>query len=309
VAVPEGGRLTSVLQSEFNGVTFIIDISDCGLPVVIGQTGSSIGCVAATVASADNLAAGDYVVFVAPNVGIVAPCGASGNSYSVSISDDAPPPPGDGVPCVNSGDTQLTQSNDLTIVPISGIACGGGGTTTENFFARSYAIQADLAITCVRWGIETNNGLADHPAVINIYLDTNGGAPDAPLGDLQLLGSVPVTITALSPLTLVPGDFNPPINVTAGQQIVVELNVSDGGTSIPPTGIWPGANAAGETGDGYLKAADCGVTAYLTMTALGFPLSHMVNTINGNAGGQPCIGDLDGNGVVNTNDLLILFAA
>lgn len=309
VSVPEGGRLTSTLRSEFNGVTFIVDISNCN-PVVIGQSGSSINCIALTVASADNLAAGDYVVFVAPDLGELLPCSPSGNSYSIVISDD-PPPPSDGVQCVNSGDTQLTHNQSLFVFTSTGIACGVvGGITTENFYARSYTMESDLAISCVRWGIESNSGLADHPGFINIYLDTNGGTPDAPIGDLQLLGSSPITITANSPLTLVPGDFDPPIIASAGQQIVVELNVLDGMTSTPTTGIFPGANNYGESADSYIKAADCGIDGYVSLTSMGFPFVHLVNTINGTAcGNKPCTGDLDCNGTVNTIDLLTLFAA
>lgn len=204
--------------------------------------------------------------------------------------------------CIDPGDTELTQSTSLEIVPGSGVAYHDeDGFTSENTWSRSYTMDSDISITCVRFGIETNTGGADHPGFINIFLDTNGGTPDAPLGDLQLLGSASTLITAASPGTLIAGNFDPPIDVLAGQAIVVEFSVADGQISEPMTGIFPGANGFGQSGPSYLNSID--------LADLGFPDSHLVNTINGYAGGKvPCPADLDGNGTVNTNDLLILFA-
>ncbi|MCH8825192.1 MAG: hypothetical protein IH984_16985 [Planctomycetes bacterium] len=216
-----------------------------------------------------------------------------------------PPPPG----CDNPGDTTLSQSTSLDVIALSGVACGLAGLTTENYWARTYLMDADLAITCVTFGIETNSGGAPHPGHIAIYLDTNGGAPQNPDIDLKLLGLVDIEIT--DPLALYTGNFDPPVNVSAGDQIVVELFVSQGQTSVPPTGIWPGANGSGQSGPTYIRADPCGIFEYADLAAVGegFPNSHLVNAINGNEGGDPpCPWDLDGSGAVGTNDLLLLFA-
>ena len=199
--------------------------------------------------------------------------------------------------CVEPGDTELTQSSSLEIVPGSGVANNVDGITSENFFARTYLMDADLSITCVRFGIETNSGGAAHPGHIAIYLDTNGGGPEQGAFH-QLLGTADITITDF--LVLYAGDFDPPVEVFAGEQIIVELFVSDGQASVPPTGIWPGANGLGQSGPSYLN--------YVDLADLGYPDSHLVNTINGNSGAPPCPWDLDASGAVGTNDLLQLFA-
>ncbi|MCH8825196.1 MAG: hypothetical protein IH984_17005 [Planctomycetes bacterium] len=232
--------------------------------------------------------------------------GQSGNyELDISCSDGGP---GDENVCNDSGDTLLSQSTSLKIVAPTGIACGGGGTTTENYYARSYTMDSDLGITCVGFGVETNTGnVAAHPADINVYLDTNGGAPDDPPGDLQLLGSASIGITPSSPFTIVYGNYDPPINVAAGDVIVVEFHVSDGSGI---TGIWPGANLLGQSGPGYLKADACELFEYIDYADIGFPDNALVNTIEGYGGGAspPCPWDLDGDNVISTADLLILFS-
>ena len=203
----------------------------------------------------------------------------------------------DGNECVDPGDTELTQSSSLEIVPGSGVANNVDGITSENFFARAYLMDADLSITCVRFGIETNSGGAAHPGYIAIYLDTDGGLPTNSAAH-QLLGQADITITGFG--ILYAGNFDPPIKVVAGDQIVVELFVADGQGSVPPTGIWPGANGLGQSGPSYLN--------YVDLADLGYPDSYLVNTINGNSGAPPCPWDLNASGAVGTNDLLTLFA-
>ncbi|MCA9290290.1 MAG: hypothetical protein KDA25_04120 [Phycisphaerales bacterium] len=76
--------ITADLTSQFSGVVFIVGGIDVCAPVVLGTTGASAECVSNGAASAD-VAAGDYVVFVAPSVFEGVPCGA-GNDYVVTVS-------------------------------------------------------------------------------------------------------------------------------------------------------------------------------------------------------------------------------
>lgn len=206
-----------------------------------------------------------------------------------------------------SSDYLLTQSVSLEIVFGTGVACNGQGYTPENFFARSYLMISDIEITCVGFGVEANTGNAPaHPATINIYLDTDGGAPQAAGIDLDLLGSSDVVITPESPGTIIYGNYDPPVIISAGQVIVVEFHVSDGSGI---TGIWPGSNNLGQTGPSYIKSASCGNGPYIDLADWGHPNSHYVQTIEGYKGAvAECPWDLDESGSVGTNDLLELFA-
>ncbi|MCA9292171.1 MAG: hypothetical protein KDA25_13645 [Phycisphaerales bacterium] len=76
--------VTATLTSEFNGVVFVVGgIANCA-PVVLGQTGSSEQCVVIAPATAC-LAAGQYVIFVAPAEFEGLPCGGELNDYEVTV--------------------------------------------------------------------------------------------------------------------------------------------------------------------------------------------------------------------------------
>ena len=58
-----------------------------------------------------------------------------------------------------------------------------------------------------------------------------------------------------------------PFDVAAGSYLVVEFQIPDTGAD---QGIWP-ANTTTATETTYLMAADCGLTAYSDVAAIGFP--------------------------------------
>lgn len=302
--------INGALFSEFQGVCFIVGGIDTCEPFVLGTQGASNNCQNFIVASAAVDAPGTYAVFVSTSNFEGAPCG-SNNSYTLEITCDDEGPGKiecEDTDCANSGNIQLTQSTACAIVNGAGIACGTDSATTENQFARSYTMDFDLGITCVGFGIETNTGFTPHDATMNVYLDTDGGDPQHTDIDLQLLGSVDVPVT--TPLTMHYGNFDPPIEVFAGQVIVVEYDVTQGLISNPPTLIYPGSNLLGQSGPSYIKADDCGITAYIDLADLGFPDIAYVNTINGfsDEASPPCPWDLDSDTVIATSDLLILFS-
>jgi hypothetical protein len=91
-----GGDLSGTLESDFDGVVFVVDgISSCQ-PIVIGDIGASGDCNP-DVASATGLTPDDYVIFVATAGFDGVPCGTN-NSYRVSIAC------GDIGPCPGLGD-------------------------------------------------------------------------------------------------------------------------------------------------------------------------------------------------------------
>ena len=218
------------------------------------------------------------------------------------------------VECPAGGDTELTQSLSDEIVPFNSVACTPdmGMTTSENSVARSYDLGAilpgqALEVTCVAWGIEVNSQDVDTEATVNIYEDTNGGAPLGPGVDLVLLGSQPLLIAANDDGAILVASFDPPVQVPAGTIMVIELDIPD---TSGITGIWPGSNPDGQTGPSYIRSASCDLPEYADLAAIGFPNMHLVNIVIGNAGGgNPCPADLVVDGAVGVKDLLFLLGA
>jgi len=95
--VDEETEVVATLQSQFDGVVFIVDASDCGAPAVLGTTGASADCEVIQPASAC-VSPGTYVVFVAPGnpdgSGVFEgfPCGFN-NDYAVTLECNSPCPP------------------------------------------------------------------------------------------------------------------------------------------------------------------------------------------------------------------------
>ncbi|MEE9293789.1 MAG: hypothetical protein V3W34_02330, partial [Phycisphaerae bacterium] len=212
-----------------------------------------------------------------------------------------------------SANTVLTHSLSDEITPDNSIAClGGNNTTAENSFARSYDLGAilpgqDLDVNCVAWGIELNSQDVDIQATVNIYTDTNGGAPRGPGVDLVLLGSQPLPIGANDDAVILVASFDPPVNVPAGTIMVIELDIPD---LSGITGIFPGSNPDGQTGPSYIRSASCELPEYASLASIGFPDMHLVNFVTGNVdGGPPCPADIDDSGDVGVQDLLFLLGA
>ncbi|MCA9291352.1 MAG: hypothetical protein KDA25_09495 [Phycisphaerales bacterium] len=89
VTLTNGGTLSGTLQSEFDGVVFIVDgIAACA-PVVIGETGASVNCTPGTASAV--VGPGQYVVFVATNAFEGYPCDSGNNDYRLAISCDKDP--------------------------------------------------------------------------------------------------------------------------------------------------------------------------------------------------------------------------
>ena len=196
------------------------------------------------------------------------------------------------------GDVELTQNLSVQIVEGAGIACGAGGITVENSFARCYpASDASFSVRCVDIGIEDNTG-SDLPAAVNIYIDSDGCPPTHPDIDLVLLASEPFTIPAGTFLELFEIELSAPVVINAGETLVVELDYpahTDGG-------VWPGCNYAGATAPYYIRSEPCGLPTYVSLK----PHEFWVQVVKGH---QPCPADLDDDGNVGILDLLALLGA
>jgi hypothetical protein len=276
----------------------------------------------------------------------------------ISLGDVAacsPPTPQES--CDPPGAVVLTQNDDPdTIIDDNGITCEvslPGGIdlyTADAAFARSYHLAdipetagLEVEVVCVRVAIEDNDGSAC-PVSVNLYWDTNGGAPGSPDTDLALLGSKAVTIPVNMHLGFVQARFDPPVAVPVDARLVVELavpnrdpsppacdvasdcpnnicvgdpNPGDGtpeGYCGPATigdsgGLWPGTNNLPHTAQSYIRSLECGVPSYLTMGGIGFPSAHLVQEVHVNTS-SGCIWDCQAvpNGSVDVADFLALLA-
>ena len=200
------------------------------------------------------------------------------------------------------GDVELTQNLSLEIVEGVGIACGAGGITTENSFARCYPPSDEpFTVRCIDIGIERNTG-SDLPAAVNIYIDIDGCPPTHPNIDLVLLASERFPIPAGTFLELFEIKLSSPALIKPGETLVVALDYpahSDGG-------VWPGMNRLGETAPTYIRSEPCGLPNYESYGDICIWCGSLVQVVKGV---QTTPWDLDGDGVVGILDLLILLSS
>ncbi|MHC4099927.1 MAG: DUF7901 domain-containing protein, partial [Planctomycetota bacterium] len=242
------------------------------------------------------------------------------------VSVCAPPNPQES--CDPAGSIVLTQNNDPdTITELNATTCRATLPdetilyTNDASFARSYDLGTipettgeDLEVVCVRVAVESNDGSA-YPVTVNVYDDTDGGAPTSPGSDLSLLGSVQVYIPTNTYLGFVEARFDPPVSVPADTVMVVELDLPNRNPAPddgdPPSvldsgGMWPGTNNLGESADSYIRSVTCEAPSYLTMASIGAAHSQLVQEVHVDTLSPPCPWDCQTtpDGEVNVADFL-----
>ncbi|MCZ6543115.1 MAG: hypothetical protein O6768_05575 [Planctomycetota bacterium] len=237
-------------------------------------------------------------------------CAALGGDFQGAETDCAgvecpiAPPPDS---CDAPFNTEITQSVDNVTIDTGGVACAGGGITTENSWARAYDLALDIpgeafAINCVEFAM-SNSG-SDLMGTVTIYRDPDGGEPGSPM-DLVALGSKDFTLPGGTDLQLFQASFDPPVVAPADSTIVVTVD-------LPPSNdgfaVYAG-NMNGESGCTYLLSESCEINTYTCAGDIGFPDLHWVQTLRGDVGAAPCPWDLNGSGDVGILDLLALLAA
>jgi hypothetical protein len=177
-----------------------------------------------------------------------------------------------------SGGVTITHSVSQEIAPLTGVACGSGGSTAENSYFRvfdlaEFGLDGGLDVTSVDVGVETATGVPDME--VRLY------RLDGPLStaNLTLVGEATYTLqnTELALVNVpVEGSF------AGGETLVVEWFIpnlqSVGG------GVYPGSNSAGQTGPTYIASATCGITEPTDFADIGFPEVHWVMNVNGTSG-------------------------
>ena len=175
----------------------------------------------------------------------------------------------------------LTQNVDPNYLEAgTGVACGSGFGTTDNFYLRRFHLTDDHGINLpftvmdVTFGIETSD-LA-WPIEVRIYSIPTGSPlllanltllwvsnATAPPGDLYFVGPVPVG-----------GTIDP-----SADDLVVEMFNPNGQDDFQF--LYPGCNPLGETQPTYLYAPDCGLTEPTPTGQIGFPDAQWVLTVCG----------------------------
>ena len=219
----------------------------------------------------------------------------------------APAPPIPPQTCGNPGGNPVNSTANDTL-DLGGIACAGGGITTENSYAKVFTadqLGGAYSFNCVNFGF-TNSG-SYLVGEIGVYIDPNGGDPS--VADLQLVQSFPVG--------LYPNDGGPQFVTVSkdGDPICVELSGSE--TLVVTLSIAPSTDGfasffgnASTSSPTYLLSASCGVTDFLDLALIGFPNRHWLVQLSGNFGcGDSIPGDLNLDGFVNGADLSILLGA
>ena len=200
-------------------------------------------------------------------------------------------------------DIVITQNPDCETDDGSMVACGGNGTTAENWFARNFYIDQSVTVNSIHWGAANVTSVS-----ANIFFSVASG-PGNPEGLTLIPVGTAVQAIDAGPFYDTPVDV--PFDLDPGSYLVVEFQIPDTGTD---AGIWP-ANTPTASATTYLKASECGIEAYTDVAGIGFPDSQMIMCLNGTAADfdpctlplpTTCTEDVDGDMVVAVGDLLTI---
>ena len=309
-----GGAIiyTSIADFPFQGLV-VNNVDDCiDAGVIYATEVNAAGCIAQTDVSGF-IPAGTYAIWagVALNDdGSQRLLECAGNYRITITSDTTVTDPCDGI--VNDGcsvvpDFIYPANAADPLLTGGGVSCAGGGISTENTFANPYSATdimpgMELSLSCVSFGLQ-NTGTS-LPATVQVWLDSDGGAPTAPGVDLTELGS-PAQYCSNAGTGIFQATFPEPVVIPADANFVVSLDFppsTDGFASIATTD----APTVSET---YILSASCGLTTFVSYDNIGFPdLDWGVELYFGGDVSLPCPTDLDDDGDTDFNDILIVLS-
>lgn len=235
------------------------------------------------------------------------------HAWEANVAQHEPTPP-TARPRVDCGSIHVSQNTDEVTVGDVAVACSSSINnvqcySADNGLARSFNLATipatagqSYTVDCVTYAVE-NNTVTNDPTTcgltepfggdvdvdVNVYRDTNGGAPGSPTTDLQLVGTTKSTIPADADHILITATFDVPVYLIADSVMVVEVFYADGD---PDTGgwgglLWIGGNDAGQSAPTYLRSAGCGLTTFATTDSIGFPDYMVIITADGEVGLPP----------------------
>lgn len=181
---------------------------------------------------------------------------------------------------------QTTLSHSESQVPVEGsVACANGPDfSTENNFWRSYT-PADfgesgtISIEGGEMGVSvTDRGGMDptFAIVVNAYSTDD----EFPLGVLTLIATSTSDVNMTDDLTVISFDFETPVNIDSGDEIVLEMRIPTGEIDLFDCRI--AQNADPETAPTYISTdVSCGPLPITSFDDLGFPGSGILNLVVG----------------------------
>ncbi|MEZ4368805.1 MAG: hypothetical protein R2939_21380 [Kofleriaceae bacterium] len=184
-----------------------------------------------------------------------------------------------------------TSSDEITALQLQTPAGATDGTfTRENSYYRAFPLGAagvvgPFEVSQVSFGVESAvSGDGTQPIDVTLY--TYAGTPGSTLtvGALTQLATT-TTMVADTELTYVTAPIS--TTVPAGATLVVEVRSYDGENDLEA--FYIGSNAGGESGDGYLRGPDCGITTptavdTIEVSGLDTTLIDILITVTGTTG-------------------------
>jgi hypothetical protein len=181
----------------------------------------------------------------------------------------------------------ITQSSDLTVLAGYGVACSGGGLSTENHWLRRFQLAVDHSIfnqydvLSVDLGVESTTLYSTGVPNAEARIYSIGHAAGFTFANMTLQGTGVFQLAEADDLVLknvpVSASFADPVNT----DLVLDFWIPDGQVEPNTWGIWAGANNLPQTRPSYLAAADCGVAEPIDTAAIGFPNAHWVMVVHG----------------------------
>jgi hypothetical protein len=206
-------------------------------------------------------------------------------------------------PCPNPGANPVT-GNASADLSVPGVACGGGGITTENTYARVFTqaqIGTAYTVNCVNFGLD-NSG-SPLPGTIALWRDPTGGDPS--INEVELIASFEVTLTTGEDQLLAASGDPVCVTLSGDETLVVTMDYPEstdgfctfagGTTAVSPT---------------YILSASCGLSEFAPLSAIGFPNNQWFVELSGDFGCEGGLtGDLNDDGLVDGADIAILLGA
>jgi hypothetical protein len=238
---------------------------------------------------------------------------ASVGAGNLTVSWEEPEPQIPAQSCDEPGPDLVTQTAEgAAAMTANGVACAGGGITTENGWARVYTADelggGVMTLNCVNFGAMNTGTYLE--GVVNIYKDADGGAPGNP-GSLELIGSDAFGFYGIADAEYnsVVFDGGLEIDISDGSTLVVELFANP---SLDGFAAIAGGTALDVTsGQTYIRSDSCGIVDFTPYADIGFDVEWYVDltgTIGGGGGGG-CFGDVNGDEIVDGADFGLLLSA
>ena len=184
---------------------------------------------------------------------------------------------------ISFGQQILSHSTDNQTVVDGGVACAGGGTTTDNIYSRSYTpvdfgYEGDFVVLGARFFPTFTDVSGGAEAVFTVRFSTSDGV--YPAGTLTVIGETTLTVTITQDKLEQEVFLEAPITVDASTEIIVEIDIPD---NIEPNEFDAriGVNDAGQSGTSYIFAIGCGITAATDFADIGFPDNHIILDLMG----------------------------